>query len=984
MDDDLRLRDVTIHRFRGFAGQARKPLRFGDVTLLVGANGHGKTTVFDAIDWALFGDAWRWGKTDTDADVTRGLRSPDQVPPSVTISLGNGAVHSLLRHGSKVTWDGTAFSPEVLCRNVSVFSRSTELVHALRSITYLPQEHLRALVASESGHRRHLMLAALVGVPFADRFEKNFRNTREDLDLRRRQTAKELLELGARKREIDEMLDGLSDTGAAEVETLARVQEFLERSMGDAVIANQALDERLTELKTAESTMNAKALDTRRLAASLEGVGARAEAECLSAERETSLRDDVSRRLAAAIEAQNGAIQMQSQKIDLLKQLGAAIESARKSLESAEQGLADQRSSTELQDALGASTRRLKALEENLSRCLKAIDDADAQTELAAAALAQGKRDLTRGTSLRALVRRKQELEERQLSLGIQHAEGEQAFLEITAVATTDRDREQKSRTTVAMLRESVQRSLGNTERLAQIIGEILELQTTDDPRCAICGHDHGEGAARIEALHGQLRRVGTVTEQLKDLATAEAQLNSDGKQVEAIQKRVQANATSLARVRDEQLQLASELETVRAQLLQFESADTPELAHLVIQVDELTNRSEASRAFGEDARRALVAAKALLSEETANETRLATDLQTLSRRIADRPPQVDEATLTGLRQDLENLTLRLEGERSDIETNAGVQKTLGLEISTLRLELAALDSSVEASTAALQRISEELGALRGHAAALGAPIDVGPETVIASLNQLAKSLDVQAQQLRSKVAVGDDLLAAVIGIRRASRREVLRQELQTLRGAESALAVRAARIHKATVRFDEIASAVRTAVTDSARGAIVDAEARINEVLSELCPHQHLNVMRLAEDGDLRATDEAGSPNVSPEYYGSTGQLGCMGLSVFLGIALGQNWSKLKVLLLDEPVQNMDDVNFVRFLDLIRRLAETHQIVVSTADKNIGELLERKLRLWADGDTKTALVHRFEAFDIETGPNIVTEEIRPLRVISA
>ena len=106
MDDDLKLLDLEISRFRGFTGGSRAPLRFGDVTVLIGANGHGKTTVFDAIDWALFGDEWRWGQAST--DVTRGLRRPDDVP-SVTVRFRNAAPHVLVRRGAKATLDGASF-----------------------------------------------------------------------------------------------------------------------------------------------------------------------------------------------------------------------------------------------------------------------------------------------------------------------------------------------------------------------------------------------------------------------------------------------------------------------------------------------------------------------------------------------------------------------------------------------------------------------------------------------------------------------------------------------------------------------------------------------------------------------------------------------------------------------------------------------------------------------------------------------------------
>src|SRR5258706_4435345 len=50
---------LTISGFRGISQEI--PFKLGAVTLLAGRNGLGKTTVFDAIDWCLFGASWRLG-----------------------------------------------------------------------------------------------------------------------------------------------------------------------------------------------------------------------------------------------------------------------------------------------------------------------------------------------------------------------------------------------------------------------------------------------------------------------------------------------------------------------------------------------------------------------------------------------------------------------------------------------------------------------------------------------------------------------------------------------------------------------------------------------------------------------------------------------------------------------------------------------------------------------------------------------------------
>ena len=62
------IKSLTISGFRGIREALTLPL--GQITLLAGRNGLGKTTVFDAIDWCLFGGSWRLG---SDGDASQEL-----------------------------------------------------------------------------------------------------------------------------------------------------------------------------------------------------------------------------------------------------------------------------------------------------------------------------------------------------------------------------------------------------------------------------------------------------------------------------------------------------------------------------------------------------------------------------------------------------------------------------------------------------------------------------------------------------------------------------------------------------------------------------------------------------------------------------------------------------------------------------------------------------------------------------------------------
>ena len=93
--------------------------------------------------------------------------------------------------------------------------------------------------------------------------------------------------------------------------------------------------------------------------------------------------------------------------------------------------------------------------------------------------------------------------------------------------------------------------------------------------------------------------------------------------------------------------------------------------------------------------------------------------------------------------------------------------------------------------------------------------------------------------------------------------------------------------------------------------------------------------------------TDDAGEPF----FYLSNAQLNVLALAIFLSLGAKQKWSNLDSLLLDDPVQHLDDLDAVAFLDTIRavalgRFGARKQVILSTCDKNLYGLMIRKFRL--------------------------------------
>ncbi|MGG1616512.1 AAA family ATPase [Paenibacillus sp. NRS-1781] len=80
-----------------------------------------------------------------------------------------------------------------------------------------------------------------------------------------------------------------------------------------------------------------------------------------------------------------------------------------------------------------------------------------------------------------------------------------------------------------------------------------------------------------------------------------------------------------------------------------------------------------------------------------------------------------------------------------------------------------------------------------------------------------------------------------------------------------------------------------------------------------------------------------------------SAAQLNILALSIFLGLGLTQRYSQLQQLFMDDPIQSMDDVNILAFIDVLRAIMDSRysskHIVVSTHDEDFAQLLSIKMR---------------------------------------
>ncbi len=158
-------------------------------------------------------------------------------------------------------------------------------------------------------------------------------------------------------------------------------------------------------------------------------------------------------------------------------------------------------------------------------------------------------------------------------------------------------------------------------------------------------------------------------------------------------------------------------------------------------------------------------------------------------------------------------------------------------------------------------------------------------------------------------------------------------------------------------------------------RAAIERQLPALQAVYERLQPHPLFNSLDVRFDtfGDrgevyYRASLGDTSGNVGMMF--SAAQLNAVAVCVFVTLNLMRPVAALDLLLLDDPVQNMDDYNVLGLIDLLRSVRGSRQLVLSTHDDQLGQLFRRKLRPREPG--QRTITHRFLSSD-ERGPRVVT-----------
>ncbi|RJS47448.1 AAA family ATPase [Nocardioides cavernaquae] len=254
-------------------------------------------------------------------------------------------------------------------------------------------------------------------------------------------------------------------------------------------------------------------------------------------------------------------------------------------------------------------------------------------------------------------------------------------------------------------------------------------------------------------------------------------------------------------------------------------------------------------------------------------------------------------------------------------------------------------------------------------------------------------ALDAGASAVEAALQILSQQQAATrLAIERQNALPRQRETVALLNSEIERMATVVERDRKHATASSSLADSTMSANSSIFRKRFQTLEPLMNDVYSRLDPHPaftHLsfNVESFRSRPTASATvlDSERDISVNPMLIFSSAQANIVVLSAFLALGWAAGNGSLPFVMLDDPLQAMDDVNVLGFADLARHLRRDRQVILATHEARFADLLARKLSGVRPGET--LLVHKFTGWS-RGGPEIETSAFTPVdeapRVLTA
>lgn len=241
-----------------------------------------------------------------------------------------------------------------------------------------------------------------------------------------------------------------------------------------------------------------------------------------------------------------------------------------------------------------------------------------------------------------------------------------------------------------------------------------------------------------------------------------------------------------------------------------------------------------------------------------------------------------------------------------------------------------------QAGTLLAEAVGRVLDEVRRHGVDLA---DYGAETT----QTLAQAVDA----IRGDTEALESALFAVRASRTAMQVVELEREAKDVQARLTSTEMLRARVAAAQAQVREADAAVRRLQGELVDEQLASIAPLLIEIYQRLRPHVDWRDVRYNLRGDVRRmlSLEVGD-GLNPSFMFSSGQRRTAGLAFLLAIHLSRSWCRLDSLILDDPVQHVDDYRALHLAEVLAAIRRTgRQVICTVEDPALAGLLARRLR---------------------------------------
>lgn len=992
------LKSISIQNFRAY--RTKKEFLFGSaVTVLYGPNGFGKTSFFDAIDFAVTGGVGRLAKASGGlAKAAKHLDSDDE-STVVTLTLErNDTQHVITRdlaeHNNAQVDGKTASRKDVLSLLTGGSSATADRVEnmvALFRATHLFSQDSQELtrdVVEKCELPADIVSRMLAFEDYVSGLKKA-----EDVLKLGRQTLTE-----ARKQ--SQNARGFIDAERVELKRL--------EGLASSGTSPDALDARFAELEQAISIsgFNMSGIsprDTRALRAMLES----------SATEAISSRAAVSKALeqVAALKTLRGQLERMHAQLEERK---ALVETAEASANSAserlgsfaselaqcktqEQGMQHQRGwfawAASVQPEYAQLTAQSQALAENLSTLNQLINQ---QREKKSNALSARQTAAAALQRFDAALKTAGESRTRVQWVKDQADLWAQAAPRLLAAQTLEAKLRGLPELKRARLGEAQQAVLAQERLVAHLEQEfssarindtslqklIVELRAhVDGATCLLCGHDHGSQDMLLAAIDRRIAQSDLVVRLSETLATERTKLQAQFAARQALSDELSQEEGQLGQAKTEREQLVRQRTTYETALSSIGLSLSNDTAQQLAQISTRAHEAEMLAASAvNDARQLLAAADVTVATAQDGCQASERERQTSTTSLEGAKGRLNEL-LTEASRGAVNLATGLPAlaqQLGDVEARL-VQASLSVQNASTSLDAQKAVHAAAKATLAAARTSHQQAAqiwntyqtnVQSLVAALTAAGLNGevPDEQLHQRIQEATARETIALDLRDRVA---DLEVAVDTAATSAAFQNMRDRILASEKLAEQADERAKKVEPWVAYFEDVTKLLGSQQAAATEHFINQYGPRTAVIQQRLRPVYGFGEIEVSsKDSAIGIRVQRKGQELRPTDYFSQSQVQTLVLGLFLTACSSQTWSGFSSIMMDDPVTHFDDLNTYALLDLILGLQSSpegdRQFVISTCDEKLLQLARQKFRHMG----AAAKFYRFSAIGAE-GPMV-------------